>query len=108
MMYCPGRLSFDLSAVDRRGQGVVPSLYDRQHGPVNAVIESATVRTELALRPAARTPAQLRADIASEWQKLPLPDAVLGAPPATRLPADPGASEQRLELLLLDPSFNLK
>lgn len=101
MLYCPGRARFDLDAIERRQAGAEPTLYDRRHGAVNAVIESATARQPLALRPAALTRAQLRRDSASRWQGLPLPAALLSVDALL-------ASDHRLEALLLDPAFNLK
>jgi uncharacterized protein (DUF1800 family) len=107
MMYCPGHMRFDLAEAQRLQAGRDATLYDRSHGPVNAVIESATVRLPLVLRPGGRTLEQLRESIPVAWQGLPMPHSVLAVPPVSATPGSRGRLHG-METLFFDPAFNLK
>lgn len=106
MMYCAGRLRFELPAIARRAGSEDPTLADRRLGPVNSIIESATARLPLPLRPAARSSQEQRNAVAA-WDGLPLEQAVLPIEPLLLTPPANGL-EARLAALLLDPAYQLK
>lgn len=108
MMYCPGVAHFDIAAIEAAQHGMEPTLLDRRYEHVNSIIEFATTRLPLVLRPAARPSGELARDIAEQWQGLPLPQAVLPVAPLLAAPAGAVEPDARLESLLLDPAFNLK
>jgi uncharacterized protein (DUF1800 family) len=100
MLYCPGGLRFSLAAA----QVGEPTLEDRTHGRVNAVIESGTSRVPLQLRPAGRRPS---IDVAT-WRGLLTPDALLPVPPMDASASRAADASAQLQAWLLDPAFNLK
>ena len=105
MVYCTGRMSFDLAAIEQAQRGVDPTLYDRSHGRFGAVIETGTARMPLLRDPAARGAA---AQLQREWAGLPLRQALLPVQPMSSGTAAPSGLQARVEQLMRDPTFNLK
>lgn len=104
MLYCQGRTTFDLAAVAARLGREDASLYDRREGPVNSVLESATTRLPLTLRPPR---VAVGSDDEARWRGLPLQEAILATPPILSQSGTGGISE-RIGALITDPAYNLE
>nr|WP_315465742.1 DUF1800 family protein [uncultured Rhodoferax sp.] len=104
MLYCPGHLVFDLQALH---SGLEPTLADRTHGPLNAVLESGTARQKLTMRPADLPHAGRPQAPWQGWQNLPLAQGLLPVPPLLATAPSPDLTE-RMAAMLRDPAFNLK